>query len=277
MSGPTGERLIVWLDGRLGDDTSLSIPVTDRGLLVGDGVFETLPIIAGVNGNVNEARTFALSRHLDRLTDGCRTAGIAIPADGVVRAAVEAVLDAYGNTTGRLRITATGSGHLLITAASAPSPLASVSVLTSPWVRNVRSPITGVKSTSYAENAYALRWAQSLGADEAVMANTRGELCESTTANVFVVLHGELVTPPLSSGCLPGVTRDILLAHGIGVERDLPIGVLVEVEEAFLTNSLRGVLPVHSIDGRALGSVSGPNTRRAADVYAELVATGSEP
>lgn len=276
MSRPTGERLIVWLDGRLGDDSSVSIPVTDRGLLVGDGVFETLPIIADARF-ANGATTFALSRHLSRLARACATAGITAPPETTMRSAVAAVLEAYGNATGRLRITATGSGHLLVTAASAPTPVAGVSVLTSPWVRNERSPIAGVKSTSYAENAYALRWAQSHGADEAVMANTRGNLCESTTANVFVVRDGGLVTPPLSSGCLPGVTREVLLEHGIAVERDLPIGVLAEVEEVFLTNSLRGVLPVHSIDGRALDSAPGPITRHAADVYAELVATGSEP
>jgi branched-chain amino acid aminotransferase len=276
MIGPTGERLIVWLDGRFGDDTSSSIPVTDRGLLVGDGVFETLPIIADVRF-ANRARTFALARHLNRLDRACVTASITVPAETTMRSAVDAVLEAYGNASGRLRITATGSGHLLVTAASAPTPATSVSVLTSPWVRNERSPIAGVKSTSYAENAYALRWAQSRGADEAVMANTRGDLCETTTANVFVVLDGELVTPPLPSGCLPGVTRDLLLEHGIGVERALPIGVLAEADELYLTNSLRGVLPVHSIDGRALDSAPGPMTRRAADIYAELVATGSEP
>lgn len=272
MSEPMSEPLIVWLDGRLGDDTSLSIPVTDRGLLVGDGVFETLAIVPDVNG----ARAFALTRHLRRLARACATAGIAVPAETTVRAAVDAVLDAYARTSGRLRITATGSGHLLVTATTAPAPKASVSVLTSPWVRNERSPIAGVKSTSYAENSYALRWAQSAGADEAVMSNTRGALCESTTANVFVVLDGEILTPALSSGCLPGVTRDVLLEHGIGVERDLPIGVLADADEVFLTNSLRGVLAVRVMGGRTLQPCPGPLTRRAAEVFAGLVAAGSE-
>jgi branched-chain amino acid aminotransferase len=266
------EPLIVWLDGRLGDDTSLSIPVTDRGLLIGDGVFETLAIVPDVNGT----RAFALARHLRRLAAACVTAGIAPPGETVVRSAVAAVLDAYGESPGRLRITTTGSGRLLVTATAAPAPQSSVSVLTSPWVRNERSPVAGVKSTSYAENAYALRWARSLGADEAVMANTRGELCESTTANVFVVVDGEARTPPLSSGCLPGVTRDVLLDNGFGAERALPIGVLSGVEEIFLTNSLRGVLPVRMIDGRVLASCPGPLTGQAAAIYAELVAAGRE-
>ena len=270
------EPLILWLDGRLGDDTSLSVPVTDRSLLVGDGVFETLAIVPDVNG----ARAFALTRHLRRLARACATAGIPVPLETTARVAVDAVLDAYARTSGRLRgrlrITATGSGHLLITATTAPSPKASVSVLTSPWVRNERSPIAGVKSTSYAENSYALRWAQSAGADEAVMANTRGALCESTTANVFVVIGGEILTPPLSSGCLPGVTRDVLLDHGIGVERDLAIRVLADADEVFLTNSLRGVLAVRVIDERTLQPCPGPLTEHAAEVFADLVATGSE-
>jgi branched-chain amino acid aminotransferase len=266
------EPLIVWLDGRLGDGTSLSVPVTDRGLLVGDGVFETLAIVPDVNG----ARAFALTRHLTRLARACTTAGIAVPPETATRAAVDAVLDAYGRTSGRLRITATGSGHLLVTATTAPSPKTHVSVLTSPWVRNERSPIAGVKSTSYAENTYALRWAQSLGADEAVMANTRGDLCESTTANVFVGIDGELLTPPLSSGCLPGVTREVLLDQGIGVERDLPIGVLADADEVFLTNSLRGVLAVRAIDTRMLQPCPGRLTVHAAEIFDGLVAAGSE-
>jgi branched-chain amino acid aminotransferase len=143
-------------------------------------------------------------------------------------------------------------------------------------VRNERSPIAGVKSTSYAENSYALRWAQSAGADEAVMANTRGDLCESTTANVFVGIDGELLTPPLSSGCLPGVTREILLDQGIGVERDLPIRVLADADEVFLTNSLRGVLAVRVIDTRMLQPCPGPLTEHAATVVDGLVARGSE-
>jgi len=266
------EPLIVCLDGRLGDDTSLSMPVTDRSLLIGDGVFETLAIVGDVNGT----RAFALTRHLRRLAQACATAGITVPSEARVRAAVDAVIDAYGTTPGRLRITATGSGHLLVTAAAAPTPKASISMLTSRWVRNERSPVTGVKSTSYAENAYALRWAQSAGADEAVMANTRGELCESTTANVFVGVDGELWTPPLSSGCLPGVTREVLLDNGIGAELDLRMAILSNADELFLTNSLRGVLAVRVIDGRLLQPCPGPLTEHAADVFAALVAAGSE-
>lgn len=102
------------------------------------------------------------------------------------------------------------------------------------------------------------------------------DVCESTTGNVFVVLDGEIVTPPLSSGCLRGITREILLGQGIGVEGDLLIGVLADADEVFLTNTLRGVLPVRRIDGHVLRPCPGPVTRHAAEVYADLVATGQE-
>src|SRR5690606_20904164 len=111
-----------------------------------------------------------------------------------------------------------------------PRPaVASVDAVVCPWVRNERSGIAGVKSTSYAENVVAERWAAERGA-EPLFANTRGEVCESATSNVFLALGGRLVTPPLSSGCLAGVTRDLLVEDpDLGVEElDVPVEALAE-------------------------------------------------
>src|SRR5690606_39426427 len=85
-------------------------------------------------------------------------------------------------------------------------PASSVAVC--PWARNDRSPLAGAKATSYGDNVVAARWAAERGCDEALFANTRDELCEGTGSNVFLVVDGLLRTPPLSSVCLAGVTRE---------------------------------------------------------------------
>ena len=266
--------MIVWCDGDLVDETAASVPVTDVGLLVGDGVFETLAIVAGVTGR---PAAFALRRHLRRLREACVRAGIDGPPPDRLVTAVEAVLDAYAEPAGRLRITVTGSATLLVTASATAPAAATAAVAISPWVRNDRSPLAGVKSTSYAENAVALRWARGAGFDEAVMGNTRGELCEGTATNVFVGVGGALATPPLATGCLPGVTRELLLEAGIGLEQTMPLDVLDTADEMFLTSSLRGVQPVARIGRRALAEVPGPLTRAAAASWSALVAAGSDP
>jgi branched-chain amino acid aminotransferase len=141
-------------------------------------------------------------------------------------------------------------------------------VVVAPWPRNERSPLAGVKSTSYAENVLALAAAQRDGADEAVFANTAGNLCEGTGTNVFVAVAGRLVTPPLSAGCLAGVTREIV-CELVDVEvRDLPIDALRSATEAFLTSTSRRVQPIARVDGRVLTACPGPLTTAAAEALA---------
>jgi len=145
-----------------------------------------------------------------------------------------------------------------------------------PWRRNEHAPTAGAKTTSYADSVVALAAARRAGAHEVVMANTAGHLCECAAANLFVVLDDTLVTPSLASGCLPGVTRAIVLASGCGAtEATIDAGELLRVTEAFVTSSLRGVQPVATIDGRSLGSTTpGPHTRAAMAAYDDAVAAG---
>jgi branched-chain amino acid aminotransferase len=147
-------------------------------------------------------------------------------------------------------------------------------------VRNERSAIAGVKTTSYAENVVALEYARERGASEALFANTRGELCEGTGSNVLVVIGGELITPPLSSGCLAGITRELLLEwaaeEGLPiVEKDLPIEVLADAEDVLLASSTRGVQPVSVIDGREL--VASEAGLAAAGLYSRRAAQHIDP
>jgi branched-chain amino acid aminotransferase len=164
---------------------------------------------------------------------------------------------------------------------AASDPTAAIATV--PWVRNERSPIAGVKSTSYAENAVALASARSRGATEAVLANTVGSLCEGTGSNVFVVIDGEVLTPPLTSGALNGVTRQLVLEWCNDVvplrEEALAYDVLHTADEVFLTSSTRDVQPVvRLVDperGRKLPA--GPITARVAAQFAACAAERRDP
>jgi branched-chain amino acid aminotransferase len=167
-----------------------------------------------------------------------------------------------------------------VVAARAMAPYdALAEVITVPWPRNERGALAGIKTTSYAENAMALADAHRLGATEAIFANTQGNLCEGSGTNVFLVINGELVTPPLAAGCLAGVTRGLVI-EGCGLdvdERDVPLDVLYMSDEAFLTSATRDVQPIRAVDGRGLASCPGPVTEHAVAAYAALLAADPDP
>jgi len=121
-----------------------------------------------------------------------------------------------------------------------------------------------VKSVSYAENVVALAWARQRGAGEALFANNAGDLCEGTGSNVFVVIAGRLVTPPLSSGCLAGVVRSLLVDDRLAAENAVPVATLGDIEEAFLTSSTREVQVIDRWDGRDLPAHSAMADRAGA-------------
>jgi branched-chain amino acid aminotransferase len=147
-----------------------------------------------------------------------------------------------------------------------------------PWRRNERGALVGLKTISYLENGMGLRYAATHGAEEGIFANTVGSLCEGCGTNIFVVQGGQLVTPPLSAGCLAGVTRGLVLEWVPGiVERDLPIEVLATCEEAFITSTSRDVQPIGSIGGRTLAEAPGSLTAQAMRVFAERAATCPDP
>ena len=136
-------------------------------------------------------------------------------------------------------------------------------VATVRWTRNESGALAGLKTTSYAENVIALAEAHERGAGEAIFANTRGELCEGTGTNVFLVVDGTLTTPPLRSGCLAGVTRELVCELIEVEERSVPLAALADASEAFLTSSTRDVHPIASVDGVALPACPGPCTTAA--------------
>ena len=271
----------VWIDGGVVPLDQARVSPLDHGLLTGDGVFETLRVYRGV--------PFAIRRHLDRLARSAAGIGLPLPEPDVLRAAMGAVVDANGLAEGRLRITVTGGvGSLgsdradvrptVIVAGGAPVawPPATAVVMV-PWPRNERGALSGIKTVSYGENVVALAHARAAGAGEALFANLDGNLCEGTGTNVFVGLEGRLLTPPLSSGCLAGVTRELLIEMVDVVVEDLPVVRLAHVDEAFLTSSTREVQAISAIDGRPLPSTPGLLTTAAADALGRLLAADLDP
>jgi branched-chain amino acid aminotransferase len=281
------DHTLVWLDGKVLTGAEATVSVLDHGFTVGDGVFETLKVVHGT--------PFALDRHLLRLRASADGLGLAAPADDDVRAACAGVLAAWSTRAtdrgddwpdgacARLRITLTsgtgpaGSGRgtrrptLVVTMAPLVPAEPATTVVTVPWRRNEHAATVGVKTTSYADNVMALAAAQAAGATEALMANTAGNLCEGTGSNVFVVIDNQLLTPPLSSGCLAGVTRALVLESGCGVvQRDIAFDALGDASEIFLTSTTRDVQAVTAVDGRLLPEVPGPHTARAIDAFAVI-------
>ena len=257
--------MTLWVNGALVDPDAPVLRADDHGITVGDGVFETMKVVdgqpfamtsppapaRGVGGRsgprcrlrrVQRRRRDGLAPTGRRRGPGCASRS---PAGRRRSAPPEATRPRPSSSRPR-RCRA--------------GPTADVAIV--PWTRNERAATAGLKTTSYADNVVALRHAHEHGAAEAIFANTVGELCEGTGSNVFVGIGGELVTPPLSSGCLAGITRELIIEWlGDVAERPLPIAALAEADEAFLASSTRDVQPIRAVDGIALPAAPGPLTQ----------------
>lgn len=277
---------LVWLNGSLVPNHEARVSPSDHGFTVGDGAFETL--------SAHDGKIFAITLHWRRLVRSCEVLGIQPPPRDAFHDAMQTTLNASSLRDARVRFTVSsgegpqGSGRggagptLCCVAAPAPVYGETEAVVTVPWTRNERGALAGVKSTSYAENVIALAHAKQHGAGEAIFTNTRGELCEGTGTNVFIIRGDAVQTPPLSSGCLAGVTRALVIGlcrtHGIPLlEEVLPGSALAEADEAFLTSTTRGVHPISQVDGRTLSQTVGPLTRRVAGLFRELVSRDPDP
>jgi branched-chain amino acid aminotransferase len=271
--------VFAYVNGSVVDDATATVNVFDHGFTVGDGVFETIALRQGA--------TYALMAHAERLARSAVCLGLPRPDGDEVIRAVD--LTVAANPTighGALRVTYTsgpgtvGSGRtgghptLVVAVRELPPYENLAEVITVPWPRNERGALAGIKTTSYAENALALADAHRQGATEAVFANTLGNLCEGSGTNVFVVINGQLLTPPLSAGCLAGITRAIVIERcGLDVDqRDVPLEVLYMADEAFLTSSTRDVQPIRSVDGRGVTTCPGRVTEQAMRAYATVMA-----
>jgi branched-chain amino acid aminotransferase len=278
--GLTGQ-LRIWLNGRLYDDPhQASVAGTDHGLVVGDGVFETL--------KVTERGAFAVERHIDRLNRSAAALALPTPDHGEIREAIDAVLDGRDFPRGKLRITFTGGRGplsseapygpptLIIMLAPADAAPQFTSIVTAPWTRNEHGALAGVKSTSYAENVRGLRHAANCDASEAIFLNTAGHICEGTGTNIFMVFEDKVITPPLSSGPLAGITRELIMEWSPVEQRDLTLDEAMLADEVFITSSMRDVQGVERWDDQTF-SRANTITRAVAAAFAERSEADLDP
>ncbi len=250
------------VNGVLMDAADARIPVTDEGLLRGDGVFEVVRLYDG--------RPFALDEHLERMARSAEA--LRLPLDlAAVRSDVAAILaEAKPFDGGALRVLVTRGGRriaLVEKVKAMPDTIALATITYSPT-----RVLDGVKSLSYAANMLASRLAHEAGADEALLVTPHGRVLEAPTTSFFYVLGGRLYTPPLADRILDSITRRVLFAVTDAQERVTTLDDLRALEEAFLASSAREVHPVHAIDGAPIDGTPGPVTVEAARRVRERIA-----
>ena len=255
----------VYVDGSIEAVDEAVVSVEDRGFLYGDGLFETLRIEGG--------RLHMLGRHLRRLRDSAAMLELELPDDEVIIGALRATIDANKQGIGVARLTVTrGVGGRL----ADDTPSATLTVSLRPLLQVIDShahaslvilgvphqpPVTPVrtKSVSYMASVLGARETARRGADERITLTREGHVAEGTVSNVFIVREGELLTPPISLGVLPGIARkrviELAEARGIRVrEQTFTALELLDADECFYTNAARGIVPVGRIDDRVLPS-----------------------
>jgi branched-chain amino acid aminotransferase len=273
------------VNGEIAPAEQARISVLDNGFTFGDGVYETLRTYGG--------RPFHLDRHLDRLRASAGMLGIAIPAgDEALAADLDRLLERAGNPESYIRIIVSrGVGEIsyrfdrikgptIVMAARAYEPFAEaqyrdgIPVIISSVRRNSPQALDpAMKSCNLINNIMAVREAQAKKAAEPLMLNERGDVAEGASANVFIVMKGALVTPPLRDGILPGVTRALVLERARELkievrEQSIRVRTLLGADEAFITSTLKEVMPIATVDGGAIGSGRpGPVTKRLQDAY----------
>ncbi|MFD1704204.1 aminotransferase class IV [Methylopila henanensis] len=251
------------LNGAPVDGAHAVFDLADRGLTLGDGLFETIPVFGG--------RPVLLARHLDRLE--AAAAEIRLPVDRAFCESEALALAASADGDCVIRLTVTrgagarglaipDGGEPTVIAAASPYPkgalnapirLATVSVR-----RNPTSFAARAKTLSYLDSVLAFDAARRAGADDALMLNVSGRVACTAMANLFAAFDGTIVTPPVSEGVLPGVIRALVLevCASLGLaaeERPLAVDDLFGADAVFATNSVRLVMPATALDGRALG------------------------
>lgn len=280
---------MIYLNGSLVPEEEAKVSIFDRGFLYGDGLFETMRAYAG--------KVFRLNLHLQRLFHSAQI--ISLPIPKTLRELEEAVyetLKANNLKDAHLRLTVSrGEGErgldlplslhpniIIVAKPLSPYPerwyeegLRAVVVRVR---REKDSALSRIKSLNYLPNILAKLEAKERGADEGIMLNRDGHLTEATVSNIFLISQGKLLTPSLRSGPLPGITRKtvIELAPALGLEvseREIKLSELMEAEEAFLTNSLREVVPLTQVNGCLIGQGRpGKITRMMAQAYSRAVA-----
>jgi len=255
----SGVGTLACVDGELMPTERAHVPVTDEGLLRGDGVFEVARLYGG--------RPFALDRHLERMARSA--ANLRLPFERTAfEEDVRSLLGAAEPGDALLRVLATRGGRrvaLLEPLPSLPDSLALARVTYAPTL-----VLDGIKSLSYAANMLAGRLARERGFDEALLVSPHGDVLECPTASFFWVRGGELLTPPLEHHVLESITRNLIMTVSDARELPTSLGDLASAEEAFIASSVREVLPVHRIEELELPTPGPVTSATAAAVRGQL-------
>ncbi len=285
---------LVYLNGALIPRSRAKISAFDHGFLYGYGLFETMRTYNG--------KIFLLDRHLKRLSESAKALGISKTLAGIdLEQACADTVKANNLKEARLRLTVTageagpfpgreqGAAVTVLVAATVYTPLPDAAyekgykALISSFRRDSQSLLSRLKSTSYLLSVLAKKEAESAGMDEALLLNERDAISEGSISNVFFIKQGELVTPPVASGILPGITREVVLELAAGskiraVEADIRVSDISRFDEAFLTNSVMEIMPLVAIRDKTgktanIGSGRpGEVTKRLMNAYREMVA-----
>ena len=274
---------IVYLNGCLIPRSQARISPFDLGFLYGYGLFETIRAYSG--------HIFRLERHLERLSQSAKLLGMPLNAS-LLKKACRDTLKANKLKEARIRLTVSiGEGDAtpdppkhpiptVLVTAFRYVPLANEAYLkgykavVSTIDQDSQSPLSRLKSANYLNHILARREARAAGADEAILLNEKGFLCEASIGNIFLVSKDELITPDVESGCLPGITRQavIELAQGLGMkiaQREVRLEELLHADEAFLTNSIIELMPLAEVNNQPIAR--GKVTRRLMQVYKEAI------
>ncbi len=282
-------ELLVYIDGNFHPKSEAKVSVYDHGLLYGDGIFEGI--------RAYEGTVFKLDEHLDRLYRSAHAIMLQIPlTKDEMKKAVLDTLKKNNLKNGYIRLVVTrGVGDLGLDPRKCPKP--TVIVITEPliqlhskdrkkngitamisWVK--RDPVDAttheIKSLNYLNSILAKIEANITGVDEAICLDKRGFVCEGVAENIFKVENGRIVTPPISTGALPGITRGFTmkLAKKLGysmVERNITPNELFIADEVFFTGTAAEIIPVREINNRVIGNGKpGPVTQRLTKEFNKL-------
>jgi branched-chain amino acid aminotransferase group I len=277
---------IVYLNGSLMPLSQARLSPLDYGFLYGCGLFETMRAYSG--------RIFHLEKHLARLSRSAKLLGIDLESIPDLEKALYNTLQANNLSNARIRLTLSGGEGepipdlviraptvLIVARSYTPYPRQvyeqGFKAIVSHIRRNTQSPASAMKSLNYLDNLLARQEAKLAGADEAILLNEQGFLAEGSMSNIFLVSDNVLLTPSEDSGIILGITREVILdlAPSLGIktrERKIAIEELIQVAEAFFTNSLIEIMPLTQVDGQNTGSGrAGEVTQRLIAAYKELV------
>ncbi len=253
--------MLASVDGAIGPADEARIPVTDEGLLRGDGAFEVMRLYSG--------RPFAYEDHLARLGRTCAGLRLEFDADAL-RAEVAALLEQAGAIEGLLRIVLTRGGRRIALLEPLRTHKAVARVATIRYAPN--RVLDGLKTLSYAGNMLATRLAKEGGYDEALLVSPHGRVLEGATWSFFWVRDGKLLTPPLEDRILGSITRARVLEETAAIEDVCTLDDLRAADEAFIASTVRVVQPIAAIDDLQLPVAPGPVTLRTLAAMEQAIA-----